>query len=338
MQQALGLKPRDKCADPQQELMKALSKTSAPSQPPKKKGGPCDKCDGPHHADDCPHFKGKARDKHKDAWDRRGNKGVVGSVSSGPVVLRQARIVPQPGDGSCLFHSLSYGLRNTSATQLRAEVADFIAGNPNAEVAGNPLKDWVLWDSGMDVKAYASTMRTGARWGGAVEIAICAQIKRVAVHIYEQGGGGFARISTFGSDDSGQIVNVHYGGRVHYDALQLMEPLEALKPRTGAVMAEPRTAVEPMEALELSEPRTAVELTEPRTAAELAEPRTAAELAKPRTAVEPMEALELTEPRTAVELTELRKHDTAVESLELLETAGDEDLRTPPVGSLFLAS
>ena len=267
MQQALGLKPRDKCANPQQELMKALSKTSAPSQPPKKKGGPCDKCDGPHHADDCPHFKGKARDKHKDAWDRRGNKGVVGSVSSGPVVLRQARILPQPGDGSCLFHSLSYGLRNTSATQLRAEVADFIAGNPNAEVAGNPLKDWVLWDSGMDVKAYASTMRTGARWGGAVEIAICAQIKRVAVHIYEQGGGGFARISTFGSDDSGQIVNVHYGGRVHYDALQLMEPLEALKLRT------------------------------------------------------------------AVELTEPRKHDTAAESLELLETAGDEDLRTPPVGS-----
>ena len=223
MQQALGLKPRDKCANPQQELMKALSKTSAPSQPPKKKGGPCDKCDGLHHADDCPHFKGKARDKHKDAWDRHGNKGVVGSVSSGPVVLRQARIVHQLGDGSCLFHSHSYGLRNTSATQLRAEVADFIAGNPNAEVAGNPLKDWVLWDSGMDVKAYASTMRTGARWGGAVEIAICAQIKRVAVHIYERGGGGFARISTFGSDDSGQIVNIHYAGRVHYDALQLTE-------------------------------------------------------------------------------------------------------------------
>ena len=42
-----------------------------------------------------------------------------------------------------------------------------------------------------------------------------------------------------------------------------------------------------------------------------------------------MEALELTGLRTAVELTELRKHDTAVESLELLETAGDEDLRTP---------
>ena len=95
-------------------------------------------------------------------------------------------------------------------------------------------------------------MRSGARWGGAIEIAICAQIKRVAVHIYEQGGGGFARISTFGSDESGQIVNIHYGGRVHYDALQLMEPLEVPKPRAAVELKELRTAMESLELLEIA--------------------------------------------------------------------------------------
>merc|ERR1719464_1750215 len=31
----------------------------------------CDKCDGPHATDKCPHFK-KVREKHKDAWSMLG--------------------------------------------------------------------------------------------------------------------------------------------------------------------------------------------------------------------------------------------------------------------------
>ena len=33
------------------------------------KGGPCEKCDGDHHADRCPHYP-KTRSAHKDAWVR----------------------------------------------------------------------------------------------------------------------------------------------------------------------------------------------------------------------------------------------------------------------------
>eukprot|EP00929_Paragymnodinium_shiwhaense_P078254 TRINITY_DN4052_c0_g1_i1.p1 TRINITY_DN4052_c0_g1~~TRINITY_DN4052_c0_g1_i1.p1 ORF type:complete len:488 (-),score=152.03 TRINITY_DN4052_c0_g1_i1:92-1555(-) len=225
LEKAVGLPPREKIADPQQALLQAL--TQAFSQPPKvekKKTGPCDKCDGPHHEDDCPYFK-KKREEHKDAWDKYGKEGGGEDEGDGKVVVKNAKLVPQPGDGSCLFHSLAYGLRSISADALRAEIADYIASHPETSVAGNPIKDWVLWDSGTDVKTYAGTMRSGSRWGGAVELAVCAQLKSVCVHVYERGSRGFARISAFGdaaSSGSGRrIVNLHYGGRVHYDALEL---------------------------------------------------------------------------------------------------------------------
>jgi len=56
----------------------------------------CDKCDGPHPTDACPHLK-KAREKHKDAWVNYGTKHIkqMGS-SGGNFVLRNARCVPQP--------------------------------------------------------------------------------------------------------------------------------------------------------------------------------------------------------------------------------------------------
>ena len=59
-------------AEPQQLLLQAMGASAAPRAV--KKSGPCDKCDGDHHADDCPHFK-KKRDEHTDAWDGYGAKG-----------------------------------------------------------------------------------------------------------------------------------------------------------------------------------------------------------------------------------------------------------------------
>lgn len=221
LEKTTGLPPRDTVADPGKALLQALTQVKQ-KEVKKKLGGPCDKCDGPHHEDDCPHFK-KKRDQHNDAWAKYGSK-AKGDSGDGQVVVRNARVIPQPGDGSCLYHSLSYGLgQGANATKLRAEIADFIAANPKEIVADNPLKDWVLWDSGMDVASYSRTMRTGSRWGGAVEIAVCARIKGVAVHIYEKQSRGYARISTFGDDTmrNNKVVNIHYGGRVHYDAIQL---------------------------------------------------------------------------------------------------------------------
>lgn len=68
-------------------------------------------------------------------------------VISGPVEILQtgtARVVRQPPDGSCLYHSLSYGLRDgSSSSTLREELASFIAANPTLEISGSTLTDWV---------------------------------------------------------------------------------------------------------------------------------------------------------------------------------------------------
>ena len=105
----------------------------------------CDACDGKHSTDKCPWFKGKARDKHPDA-KRASEKKMLG-MQSGPVeVLRHgsARVVRQPGDGSCLFHSMCHGLKDgSSASSLRREVAAFISENPSLMISDSPLKDWV---------------------------------------------------------------------------------------------------------------------------------------------------------------------------------------------------
>lgn len=221
---AIGLPPRKQSDDPQQALLMALTRPEpAPAPRPKRRddNGPCDKCDGKHATDACPHFPG-AREKHADAWDQYGQKGTPCSEgSAGVAELRTGRVIAQPGDGSCLFHSLAYVLGSTSASRLRAEIADYIAENPEALVAGNPIQDWVLWDTGKDVEAYAATMRTGSRWGGAVELAVCAQLRRVQVDVYEQRARGFARISSFRAGRPGPPVSLVYGGRVHYDALEL---------------------------------------------------------------------------------------------------------------------
>ena len=105
---------------------------------------------------------------------------------------------------------------------IRREIADFVAANPEAEIAETPLRDWVLWDSNTSVARYADRMRTGSQWGGAIEMAVCARVRGVHVHVYEQGAGGFRRISCFdGGGGARRTVSVIYGGRCHYDGLDV---------------------------------------------------------------------------------------------------------------------
>ena len=182
----------------------------------------CDKCDGKHETDSCPYFK-KPREDHIDA--KKNGWKLVGGTSNLPgAVLRSARVVPQPGDGSCLFHSMSYGLKDgSSASTLRKEICDFIRANPSTPICETPLSDWVKWDSGTSCADYARKMSRGC-WGGGIEMACVSRLKGCNVHVYERDGrtGGFKRISAFDHPSNPQtrkIIRVLYRGGVHYDAL-----------------------------------------------------------------------------------------------------------------------
>jgi len=202
----------------------------------------CDKCDGPHETNACPHFK-KPRETHKDAWAGYGSKGKFSPMGTKGVkfVLKGARLVRQPGDGSCLFHSLCCGLgsgkackaskassgsspkvRKPSAAALRKEIAQFVSQHPQLKIAGDTLEDWVRWDARVSYKAYARRMAIGG-WGGGIEMAVCARLKQVNVHVYEtQKQGQFQRISCFNfpkEPKKKRTIHVLYQGRMHYDAL-----------------------------------------------------------------------------------------------------------------------
>merc|ERR1712013_771158 len=61
--------------------------------------------------------------------------------SSAQPSLRHGRMVRQPGDGSCLFHSLVFGLGQGTASTLRAEVCSFMERSPDFLIEGTSLAD-----------------------------------------------------------------------------------------------------------------------------------------------------------------------------------------------------
>jgi hypothetical protein len=156
-------------------------------------------------------------------------------------VLPSATIIRQPGDGSCLFHSLSYGLRDGStAYSLRSEICAFIAKHPTFKICDTPLSDWVKWDSNTSCADYARRMSNASVWGGGIEMACLSQLKNVNVHVYEhaamsssrggtsgrRGSGGaaggmtgFKRISAFDvpvEPEKQKVIRILYCGGVHY--------------------------------------------------------------------------------------------------------------------------
>jgi len=150
-----------------------------------------------------------------------GKAGKAGQPERDVPVVKSARVVPQPGDGSCLFHSLSYGLTGRSqGKSLRREICDFIADNPDLEIGDVALSDWISYDSGGNVQSYAREM-SGSHWGGGIEMAAFTKMKGVNVHVYENGSGGYRRISAFESPGAKKTISVLYQGRAHYDALVL---------------------------------------------------------------------------------------------------------------------
>lgn len=182
----------------------------------------CDKCDGKHLSSSCPYFK-KERETHPDA--QRGNKKLGGTSSLPGATLRSARVIRQPGDGSCLFHSMSYGLQDGSNAQsLRRDICNFIEKNQSVLIADTPLSDWIKWDSaGGSVSSYTRKMSGGA-WGGGIEMASTSIMKGVNVHVYERSMlSGLVRISAFDHPVSPELkktVRVLYCGGVHFDAIQ----------------------------------------------------------------------------------------------------------------------
>ena len=138
------LPPREKVKDPQHSLLVAL----APAvEPPSRETAPA--------------ASASAADSQAASASAADSQGLV----------LQARVVPQPGDGACLFHSLAHG-NHAEPLRLRHAIADFIESQPDALIGGEPLRAWVKWESRLPPALYAARMRGAGCWGGAIEIAV----------------------------------------------------------------------------------------------------------------------------------------------------------------------
>ena len=231
--------PAKDAAAPKKTRGKSSSRSDAQRAAPAVQGtrdvnGMCARCDKDHDTEACPAFS-KPREEHPDA--RRGTGRSLGAPDSpGSLVVLSplSRVVRQPGDGSCLYHSLVYGLgvhAPSGGMRLRLELADWVASHGDETISDTPLRDWVRWDSGCSPAEYAQRMRSGQSWGGAIEMAACSRARRVDIHVYERqlgGLAGFKRIASFtrppdarGAQRPGTVREVHvlYAGGVHYDAL-----------------------------------------------------------------------------------------------------------------------
>mmetsp|Transcript_35826 Transcript_35826/g.94110 ORF Transcript_35826/g.94110 Transcript_35826/m.94110 type:complete len:231 (-) Transcript_35826:325-1017(-) len=163
-------------------------------------------------------------------------QGGAASTSQETKDLEGATVVRQPGDGSCLFHSLSHGMRLLEGAGSELDTADaardvvvrFIEKHSDAECAGSPLRDWIDWESGLDPVAYCARMRQAGEWGGAIELLVFSRIACVNVLVYERDPSKprrFRLISSFETDPNScerarKPVRLLYSGRCHYDALQ----------------------------------------------------------------------------------------------------------------------
>lgn len=141
----------------------------------------------------------------------------------GPV---EGFLVRQPQDGSCLFHSIAYGLGDgTRAERLRQEIAAFIGQRPSLLIANTTIKEWVRLTAGTTPLAYTKELEKESTWGGALEMAVAAQIRNVHIDVYERCEDKYKRITRFSNPSATRAVNVVYRTKPcrHYDALCLRE-------------------------------------------------------------------------------------------------------------------
>ena len=164
----------------------AAMKPSAPTPAAAASPACCEKCDGPHATTACPHFR-KERGAHPDEQRSASGRSIYDAGSTDArFVLRNARVARQPGDGSCLFHSLAFTSRLGSARYVRQMIAKFIVRHPKLNIADSPLSDWIKWESGAGVKRYAAQMSHGGVWGGGIEMAVFSRLAKMNVHVYER--------------------------------------------------------------------------------------------------------------------------------------------------------
>ena len=151
--------------------------------------------------------------------------------SDEPIVEAQGRLVPQPPDGSCLYHSLAEGarrrgVRDISAAGLRRSLASWTYENRDVVVNGQTITTWLEWEAGVAPKRYAQ-LQAKRGWGGALEIMGFAHWQRFDVWVWVPCSGKrgrlYRRTACFEApaNECRGRIDVCRSAGVHYDYVEL---------------------------------------------------------------------------------------------------------------------
>ena len=146
-----------------------------------------------------------------------------------PPIEAAGKLIKQPGDGSCLYHSLicgecRLGRRSCGVVNLREQLAAWVKRNGSTRFNGKSVEQWMQAELGssMTVKDYAKRQSRGG-WGGCIEILAFVISNKTTVWVWIPiGHGRYRRTTCFQVPDGqseGRIDLVHTG--VHYDFVQL---------------------------------------------------------------------------------------------------------------------
>eukprot|EP00971_Amphidinium_carterae_P335482 6471359-Amphidinium_carterae.3 len=142
------------------------------------------------------------------------------SLPSNPGIVIEADVVKQPQDGDCLYHALSFALNDgTTSTTLKQEVRDFVQANPDFLVADTPLREWSAWEREDIASSVHADSRIG--WGGAVELAVLPELRKVNIAVFTQRSASneFLRTALFAHPSASRCVNLLFSHGNHYDVL-----------------------------------------------------------------------------------------------------------------------
>eukprot|EP00971_Amphidinium_carterae_P284257 5644043-Amphidinium_carterae.1 len=149
-------------------------------------------------------------------------KAAVSSQIASRVKPSRISRIPQPADGHCLYHALAAGLGDgTSAMTLKQEISSNLRAD--LTVAGVPIQQWQAWEIAThEQDRLQGSAGAPAHWGGAVEIATFAALRRVSVRVFQPPSDphdDFVCVASFGDPQGSQLIDLLYSEGNHYDLL-----------------------------------------------------------------------------------------------------------------------
>ena len=128
------------------------------------------------------------------------------------------KIVPMPGDGRCMQHSVAYHLKSDVRVVMN-RLHDFykIFGHTRMHVHEKETwADWIRMEFDMSLEAQQQSLQR--RWGGTLDLLALARIFQRDIHVYLPQGNPIVIQSEPICADKLPIA-IRFNGSNHYDAL-----------------------------------------------------------------------------------------------------------------------